>query len=104
MPYRTLAHGEVGSSELKIWFVSDSPLPEPESFIRAAWDEATDLTTTFRDVEPVSFELNEPVPDGTPEGFDGQAIYRTDHGLYSYDLVDGEWDRRVKRPDIRLEY
>lgn len=103
MPFRTLAHKEVGNSELKIWIVTERRLDNPREFIAGVWAGAVENTSTFLDSSPDSFEFNEPVPD-EPHAPRGQAIYRTDHGLYSYDFEEGAWVRTGFQPEVKVVY
>lgn len=105
MAYRTLAHGSVGSSELKLWVVTERRISNPREYIISLWDDAVEETSTFRGVAPVSFEFNEPTTD-EPEGIQGQAIYRTDHGKYVYDWDSPSlvWEGGLIDRDETLEY
>lgn len=96
MPYRTLAHGQVGTAELKLWVVTRFQLGSPRTFITDRWNNSVyrsaNPPNTFTKVraQPDSFELNEPTDEAMGEF--GQALYNTGHGFYSY-----EWDAETNK-------
>ncbi len=103
MTYRTLAHGQIGGAELKLWVITGRRLDNPREFITRVWSGAVEDTSTFRDTLPDSFELNEPT-DEEETPVTGQAIYHTDHGLYTYDFSSGRWVRAELRRDVVVSY